>query len=168
MFKGLITKTVKDMLIDPIMNPSHPATEEDNEVTAEASAELRRPSEHDPEVFDAPPRAAVAFDPDSFDARRPPKTAAGTGASRLAANPAESRAQIAEEWDIDLPFYPGEGTACGDQCRCSWRIEKRWSADNGCQAIFATWVFAQSPDVCDDCVERSQQWQDVFVRPVFD
>ena len=66
---------------------------------------------------------------------------------------------------IDLPYDPGEGTACGDGCRCRWRVDVRWSPEHDCNASFVTWVTASDKDVCLECAQRGQEWQDVFIRP---
>ena len=63
-------------------------------------------------------------------------------------------AVTAESLGIELPYYPGEGTACGSDCRCSWQIEVRWSSKHGANATFATWVTSDDSDVCLDCEQR--------------
>ncbi len=66
---------------------------------------------------------------------------------------------------IELPYEPGDGTACGDGCRCQWRVEVRWSPEHNSNASFVTWVTASDKDVCPDCAQRGQDWHDVFIRP---
>jgi hypothetical protein len=66
--------------------------------------------------------------------------------------------------DIQFPYYPGEGTACGASCRCRWHVEVRWSAEFGSNATFATWQTAGDDSVCPDCQRRAAEWQDVMVR----
>src|SRR5687767_8132519 len=68
------------------------------------------------------------------------------------------------ETDIIFPYYPGEGTACGSECRCRWQIEVRWSDAHNSKATFATWATAGDDDVCADCQQRAQEWKDVMVR----
>lgn len=68
-----------------------------------------------------------------------------------------------EDLGIDLPYYPGQGTACGAECRCSWEIDVRESPKHGGMAIFATWLTADDGDVCADCQERARVWQDEFI-----
>lgn len=91
--------------------------------------------------------------------------------------PAQARVETAREESIaqpeltvadlgiDLPYEPGVGTACGDGCRCRWRVEVRWSPEHNSNASFVTWVTASDKDVCPDCALRAQEWQDVFIRP---
>ena len=66
---------------------------------------------------------------------------------------------------IELPYEPGEGTSCGDSCRCRWRVDDRWSPEHNSSASFVTWVTAGDKDVCPDCAKRGQEWEDVFIRP---
>ena len=66
---------------------------------------------------------------------------------------------------IELPYEPGEGTSCGDDCRCRWQIAVRWSPEHNSNASFVTWLTAGDKDVCPDCARRGQEWQDVFIRP---
>jgi hypothetical protein len=68
------------------------------------------------------------------------------------------------ETDIEFPYYPGEGTSCGDSCRCRWDVQVRWSPSDNSNASFATWVTAGDGEVCPDCQERARAWQDVMVR----
>ena len=71
----------------------------------------------------------------------------------------------AADLGIHLPYEPGEGTACGAECRCRWQVEIRWSPEHNSNASFVTWVTASDKDVCPDCAQRAQDWQDVFIRP---
>ncbi|HRA47849.1 MAG TPA: hypothetical protein PK819_07265 [Thermomicrobiales bacterium] len=64
---------------------------------------------------------------------------------------------------IELPYYPGQGTACGSACRCSWEIDVRWSDRHGATAIFATWKTAGDGTACAECLARAQQWNDEFI-----
>src|SRR5687767_232013 len=57
---------------------------------------------------------------------------------------------------IDLPYEPGEGTECGDSCRCRWRVDVRWSPEHSCNASYVTWITASDKDVCPDCAQRGQ------------
>jgi hypothetical protein len=66
---------------------------------------------------------------------------------------------------IQLPYEPGEGTECGADCRCTWKVDVRWSPEHNSNASFVTWVTAGDKDVCPDCAARAQEWQDVFIRP---
>lgn len=162
--KGMVVKQVKEMVVDPILNPTEPAKPVEAE-TPPAEATTR--SEFDPDAFDQVPGGpASAYDPDSFD--QVPVARRIVRPERHEADPAAARALITETWDIQLPFYPGEGTECGTDCRCTWLIEKRWSAENGCNAIFATWVATAEGAACADCRQRAAEWSDVFVRPAFD
>ena len=68
------------------------------------------------------------------------------------------------ETDIQFPYYPGEGTSCGAECRCRWQIEVRWSDEYNSKATFATWKTVDDANVCPDCQQRAQEWQDVMVR----
>jgi hypothetical protein len=68
------------------------------------------------------------------------------------------------ETDIQFPYYPGEGTACGSNCRCRWDVQVRWSAEHHSQATFATWVTADDESVCPDCRQRAHDWHAVMVR----
>ena len=76
------------------------------------------------------------------------------------ANPAST----VPDTDIEFPYYPGEGTACGESCRCRWVVDVRWSPEFGSNATFATWKTAADSGVCDDCRQRAEEWQDVMVR----
>jgi hypothetical protein len=66
---------------------------------------------------------------------------------------------------IELPYEPGEGTSCGDKCRCRWQVAVRWSPEHDSNASFVTWVTASDKEVCPDCARRGLEWQDVFIRP---
>jgi hypothetical protein len=68
------------------------------------------------------------------------------------------------ETDIEFPYYPGEGTTCGTNCRCRWQVEVRWSDEQHSKATFATWKTAGDGDVCPECQERADAWQDVMIR----
>lgn len=68
------------------------------------------------------------------------------------------------ETDIQFPYYPGEGTACGASCRCRWHGEVRWSDEFRSNATFATWQTAGDDSVCPDCRARADEWHDVMVR----
>ena len=68
------------------------------------------------------------------------------------------------ETDIQFPYYPGDGSACGVSCRCRWHIEVRWSDEYRSNATFATWQTAGDTSVCLDCQRRAEEWQDVMVR----
>jgi hypothetical protein len=81
-----------------------------------------------------------------------------------AENVAEEIAEPEFETDIEFPYYPGEGTACGAECRCRWQVRVRWSDEYQSHATFATWQTASDGDVCPDCQRRAQEWQDVMVR----
>jgi hypothetical protein len=164
MFKGIVTKTVKEMVFDPIMNPEAPAKPD----AAESSqVESKTTSEFDPDAFDqVPGTGSSTYDPDSFDQVAPPRR--HVAPSRHRADPAQSRDLIAETWDIQLPFYPGEGTSCGDACRCTWLVERHWSQENGCNAIFATWIATAEDAACPECQQRASEWNAVFIRPSFD
>jgi hypothetical protein len=76
----------------------------------------------------------------------------------------EAAAEPDVETDIEFPYYPGEGTACGAECRCRWRVEVRWSDEYQSRATFATWQTAGDGTVCPDCQRRAEEWQDVMVR----
>lgn len=54
-----------------------------------------------------------------------------------------------------MPGWPGEGTACLTNCRCSW--------DELGPGHFA-WV-RHVDDSCSTCLERGVKWADVFVIP---
>ncbi len=167
MFKGLITKAVKDMVVDPIMNPKAP--QEGESPAAEPPADQAR-SNFDPERFDQPHSAGGRFDPDSFDEQpRPQKSAPVNPVSPgTALDPAEARDLMVSTWDIELPFFPGEGTQCGRTCDCTWAIERSFSADFGAECLFATWIPGNRCDSCPDCLERAADWAHTFVRPAAD
>jgi hypothetical protein len=80
-----------------------------------------------------------------------------------AASP-EPEASASVETDIVFPYYPGEGTSCGEECRCRWNVQVRWSDEHNSNATFATWVTAGDGDVCEDCQQRAREWQDEMVR----
>lgn len=166
MFKGLITKAVKDMVVDPIMNPQSP---KEAEIAAGATAPAAKParSEFDPEAFDQATAAGSTFDPDSFDSTPAGRSRAVNPAPHRA-DPVAARSLMNETWDIDLPFFPGEGTACGIDCECSWMIERHGSIETGGEAIFATWMVGVACSECQDCLDRAAEWTDVFVRPASD
>lgn len=53
----------------------------------------------------------------------------------------------------DLPAYPRDGsTQCHTNCQCAWAIVKKSD-----QEYHATWQLRPA-DHCDDCVERSINW----------
>jgi hypothetical protein len=77
---------------------------------------------------------------------------------------AETVAEPYVETDIEFPYYPGDGTACGAECRCRWQVEVRWSDEYQSRATFATWRTSGDGAVCPDCQRRADEWQDVMVR----
>ncbi|MDQ2683707.1 MAG: hypothetical protein M3Y37_09290 [Chloroflexota bacterium] len=163
MFKGLIVKAVKDMVVDPIMNPNQP---EEAEAPGPAGQTSTRQSEFDPEQFDRPSGDSTRFDPDSFD-QHPAAAGQTTLASQVASasSPDEARALMEDAWGIDLPYFPGEGTSCGSTCDCLWVIDREYAPDAGCDGLFATWKIGARCAGCGDCGERANQWTHVFVRP---
>ena len=50
---------------------------------------------------------------------------------------AEAIAEPEVATDIEFPYYPGEGTACGAECRCRWQVQVRWSDEYQSRATFA-------------------------------
>ena len=64
---------------------------------------------------------------------------------------------------IDLPYYPGQGTACGSACRCRWQIDMQWSNKHAGNAVYATWQTSGDGTVCTDCQDRSRAWQHEFI-----
>jgi hypothetical protein len=68
-----------------------------------------------------------------------------------------------QDLGIELPYYPGEGTQCGAECRCSWEIDVHDSPQHGGMGIFATWLTTEDGEPCPDCQERAQAWQNEFI-----
>lgn len=77
---------------------------------------------------------------------------------------AEASTPSVVETDIQFPYYPGEGTSCGESCRCRWQVEVRWSDEHSSMATFATWKTADDDNVCPDCRQRAREWHDEMVR----
>jgi hypothetical protein len=166
MFKGLITKTVKDMVVDPIMNPKTAPQDDSN--TSAADDTSRRKSEFDPDSFDAM-GGGGSFDPDSFDEKpQLRRNLSSTNSSGSHADPEEARRLIQEAWDVHLPFYPGDGASCGSSCECAWLLEEGFSREFGGQALLASWVVGGICSTCEDCLARASEWNQGFVRPVFE
>lgn len=94
---------------------------------------------------------------------RPPKAEQRVAEGRETVEDA-APVPAALDTDIEFPYYPGEGTACGESCRCRWIVDVRWSPEHRSKATFATWQTADDADVCDDCRRRAGEWQDVMVR----
>lgn len=101
------------------------------------------------------------------NAGKPAPTAAAQPVTQPASTtnaPSEPAEPKTVETDIEFPYYPGDGTSCGTACRCRWQIEVRWSDEHNSRATFASWQTAEDGDVCPDCQQRAQDWQDVMVR----
>ena len=65
----------------------------------------------------------------------------------------------ASAFGVALPAYPGQGTDCGANCRCSWRIVE---ADDEYRC---TWV-RHATDSCETCRSRAARWAPlVIARP---
>ena len=105
---------------------------------------------------------------DMWESAGKPETgsAAQTPVQAQAAPPVSDREPEIQqiETDIQFPYYPGEGTACGASCRCRWHIDVRWSDEHRSNATFATWQTAGDNGVCPDCQRRADEWHDVLVR----
>lgn len=68
----------------------------------------------------------------------------------------------ADDWQIDLPYFPADGTLCLTNCRCSWNIETVIEGDS--EVTYATWQTEGDDDVCAVCEERGNEWQRVEIR----
>lgn len=69
----------------------------------------------------------------------------------LYAGPVRTTYEQARWGDWALPFYPGEGSECKANCRCSWQVE-----DLGNGRGRATWRLS-SAEHCPTCTQRAAQ-----------
>jgi hypothetical protein len=61
---------------------------------------------------------------------------------------------------LPLPAMPAQGTTCGNNCKCRWRID--WlDQDKGDANAF--WM-RHADDSCQICLERESQWSPVKIR----
>lgn len=68
----------------------------------------------------------------------------------------------ADDWEIELPYYPAEDTICQTNCRCAWNLETVFEDDD--EVTYATWVTEGDDNVCDTCAERGAEWQRVEMK----
>lgn len=62
---------------------------------------------------------------------------------------------------LPLPAMPGQGTQCGQNCNCAWRIDVR---DRAAGDYDCYWVLEPGSDHCQTCLERADQWQPIRIR----
>jgi hypothetical protein len=58
----------------------------------------------------------------------------------------------ADQIGWEPPGMPGEGTACGSNCRCFWRVEELADRFEG------TWVAHDDAGTCATCSSRASEW----------
>ena len=61
---------------------------------------------------------------------------------------------------LPLPAYPCEGTQCGNNCKCSWRID----VINADQNDYDAYWDVNSSETCQTCIQRGQQWSPIRIR----
>lgn len=62
---------------------------------------------------------------------------------------------------LPLPAMPGQGTQCGQNCNCAWRVEP---LDKAAGDYDCFWVLEPGSDHCQTCLERAAQWQPIRIR----
>ena len=90
-------------------------------------------------------RAAVAAQLDYLAGFDPSEMSEPAARARAAMYAGSIRATFEKARSPGLPFYPGEGTECLTNCRCSWQ-------DNGDDTY--TWVL-DAKESCATCLERA-------------
>lgn len=68
---------------------------------------------------------------------------------------------LAAAWNISLPAYPGQGTACLTRCKCSWSISEHGSGKT--REIRAYWR-TNSAEPCETCESRRSEYNP-YVTP---
>lgn len=59
---------------------------------------------------------------------------------------------------LPLPAMPCQGTQCGNNCLCAWKIEK--TGDN---SYTAAWI-RHADDSCQTCVIRGDEWKMLVIE----
>jgi len=90
-------------------------------------------------------RTAVAAQLEYLKGFNPDDMSEAAARARAAMYTGSIRATFEKARSPGLPFYPGEGTECLTNCRCSWQ-------DNGDDSY--TWVLS-AKESCPTCLERA-------------
>lgn len=61
---------------------------------------------------------------------------------------------------LPLPAMPAQGTICGPNCRCQWRLVL---LDDEAENVDAYWE-RHADDSCQTCVQREREWRPVRIR----
>lgn len=61
---------------------------------------------------------------------------------------------------LPLPAMPAQGTQCGNNCKCLWRVETVDEAKGDYDAFWER----HADDSCQTCLEREAQWSPVQIR----